>query len=177
MNITRFQTGSPFDNGPFLFMPSVAEYVGFYVTVKNNGNTIIKMKDVRFNLNVAGDSFLALQKAELTASLIEKIELSKDRNKMAGIYLGDVVMAKNKRFKLINDFDAEIQPGQTIKGFAFFDSNIAGVKLAEDYSVTLPTTASLDINGIPTTFDAVGNPTARENASLVLVKIQVPTNQ
>lgn len=184
-NVTRFKLGGLGD-APFLFMPGTAEYVAFYVTIKNNSSSIIKMKDIRINYNVAGDSFLALQKNNMLESLGEKTEneiavqkkaLVHNYNKVAGIYLGEVVMAKNKRFKLINNFDAEIQPSQLIKGFVFFDANIAGVKLAEDYSVTLPPTASLDFNAIPIAFDAVGNPTSRENASLKLVKIQKSTKE
>lgn len=77
------------------------------------------------------------------------------------MYCGAILLEGkiNRKFKIINDADAEIYPGETFKGFALFDG---GVEFdSKKNTVTFLETAKLGVYEVPVQVDEVNNVTKR----------------
>ncbi len=129
-----------YNNKKYYFFPISAGLNTFKISITNNTKGTIQMRDLRAGfITPDGERFTSLDKQGTFDFMnnAAEAEIIKHRTKLIptvtpwkvymNIYNG-LAMTKygmNKKFKVINDPDSFILPGETFKGFAFFDGGVA----------------------------------------------------
>lgn len=118
------------------FMPTVANINAYLITITNNTKGTIKMKDLRVGFITSdGERFNNMGRDKAKQWILEAVrtEVAKQQQALSSnwtptmaMYIADLLLDgnTNRKFKVINDPEAEIYPGETFKGFALFDGGI-----------------------------------------------------
>lgn len=145
------------------FFPIVANMNAFLITITNNTKGVIKMRDLRVGFITSdGERYnnMTLTNARdwLNDAAVEEIKkqkaaLSSNWTPTMDLYIGSMLLEGkvNRKFKVINDPDAEIYPGETFKGFALFDGG--AVYDSKTNKVTYLDSAKLGVYEVPTEVD------------------------
>lgn len=164
--------GYSFQNGDNnYYFPVVANMNAFLITIKNDTKGVIKVKDLRVGfLTSDGERYNNMNKNDAADWMLDAVRKEKKVQldsfsanwvPLMNMYCGAILLEGkiNRKFKIINDADAEIYPGETFKGFALFDG---GVEFdSKKNTVTFLETAKLGVYEVPVQVDEVNNVTKR----------------
>ncbi len=108
----------------------------YWCKITNNTDHILRMRDARVYLVANDENYAAIQKQDLADAGAPEAEQDLS-------ILKDVI-AGSRRLKIVNGFNAEVLPGQSLKGYLFFEidpSNAVSGKL-NFYDITTKTDAA-----------------------------------
>ena len=174
----------PLQNGNnYYFYPIAANMNAFFISITNNTDGVIKMKDLRVAfISSDGERYNNMDKntafewmCDACAAEIKKQKKAKRPNWLAtmDMYVGELLFEGkiNRKFKVINDADAEIWPGETFKGFAFFDG---GVEYdSKKNLVKYLDTAKISIINVPVEVNSDNEILKKQTVTFDVKKIQV----
>lgn len=167
----------------YYFYPIGANMNAFFVSITNNTDGAIKMKDLKVAFITSdGERYNNMDKDTAFEWICDACskEIKKQKKALFPNWLAtmDMYVAQllfegkyNKKFKVINDADAEIWPGETFKGFAFFDG---GVEYdSKKNTVKYSDTAKISIFNVPVEVNSDDEVLKKQTVTFDVKKIQV----